>query len=169
MRPLILAALIAPATLHAQLGVPLSSLPGVERGVPSAVGGAASGGVQGVTVPGATLNRLMMAPASTTGAGVSTGQAIERTFFNDSSAPDASAGFGMTGGAAGTLTSSSTGAAPERGVAASGTGVRLPTSQQLMPQNLVPGYQSARGGGVSATGVGNVFTGTGIPRAGAAP
>jgi hypothetical protein len=170
MRSLILAILLLPATLHAQqLGVPLSSLPGVERGVPATVGGAAAGGVQGVTLSSGKLNRLMMAPANTGGAGGAQGEQIERAFFGDRPAPDGSAGFAMTDGTARVLTGAPPAQAPDRGVAASGTGVQLPTARQLMPQNLVPGYQSMRGGAVSPTGVGNVFTGSGVPRPGAAP
>jgi hypothetical protein len=170
MRLLILTAALLSAPLHAQQpGVPLSSLPGVERGVAATVGGAAAGGVQGVTLPGGTLNRLMMAPTSTTNAGTALGEEIERSFFNDRAAPDGSTRFGLTGGAAGTLTGTAQAQPPERGVAASGTGVQLPTSQQLMPQNLIPGYQTRRGGAVSPTGVANVFTGSGVPRPGAAP
>jgi hypothetical protein len=169
MRSLILVAvLLLPATLHAQqLGVPLSSLPGVERGVPAAVGGAAAGGVQGVTLSSGRLNRLMMAPANTGGA--APGEQIERAFFGDRPAPDGAAGFAMPEGTARVLTGAPPAQAPDRGVAASGTGVQLPTAGQLMPQNLVPGYQTMRGGAVSPTGVGNVFTGSGVPRPGATP
>lgn len=170
MRSLILVVLLVPGAMHAQqLGVPLSSLPGVERGVPTTVEGAAAGGVRGVALPSGTLNRLMMAPASTTGAGMTTGEQIERSFHGDQPTVDGAASFGMTGGAARTLTGAPPAQAPERGVAASGIGVQLPATGQLMPQNLVPGYQAMRRGAASPTGVSNVFTGSGIPRPGTAP
>jgi hypothetical protein len=154
-----------------QFGVPLSSLPGVEVGVPAVAGGS-SGGVQGVAVPGGTLERLLMTPTGTSQSAGSVGQQIERSFFGDRNAPPAASPYGMSGGPAGVLTGEGVGTRGGRSgsVTSQGTGVQLPTAQQLMPQHLIPGYQTTRGNGQrSPTGVGNVFTGTGQPRSGDNP
>ena len=166
----LLGLLALPATAQ-QLGVPLSSLPGVEVGTPSAAGGS-TGGIEGVAVPGGRLDRLLMAPTGTSRPAGSIGQEIERGFFGDRNVAPAAAPFGMSSGAAGALTGEGIGTRGGRSgsVTSQGTGVQLPTAQQLMPQNLIPGYQTTRPNGpVSPTGVGNVFTGSGQPRAGDNP
>jgi hypothetical protein len=173
MRILVVAILLAPAALHAQLGVPLSSLPGVAPGVPAEVGGAMQGGIQGIAIPTATLNRLMGGPTGTAASGGNIGAQIEQSFFGgNTAATPSAASYGLSGGAARTVTGESLPSASggSSSVKPSGTGVQLPTAQQLMPANLIPGYQSLRGtGSASPTGVGNVFTGSGQPRPGAGP
>jgi hypothetical protein len=173
MRVVAACLLLAPAMLHAQqLGVPMSSLPGVEAGVATAVGNAAAGAIEGVSLPAGALNRLLMAPTATGPVNATAGQDIERSFFANGTAPqEASGGFGLQGAAASAISGSAlTRSAASGSVQSSGTAVQLPTSQQLMPANLIPGYQVTRSGaGASPTGVENVFTGTGIPRPGTAP
>jgi hypothetical protein len=170
MRLLTLVLLAAAPVLHAQqLGMPMSAMPGVEAGMGAVVGNTGAGGIEGISLPAGALNRLLMAP-STSRPGGDVGREIERSFFGGDAA-SGTAGVGMQGGAARALT----GAAPPQpsprgGVQASGTAIQLPTSQQLMPSNMIPGYQSTRGlGTASPTGVENVFTGSGIPRPGGAP
>lgn len=160
---------VAPA-LHAQsLGSPMSSLPGVEAGVSAVVGNAVSGGVDGIRLPQATLERLMMAPAAT-GRSSAIGQQIERSFHGDGTAQADEPGYGLQGRAAGTITGESVSRTTQSGsVTGGGTAVQLPSSQQLMPANLIPGYQSVRNSNASATGVENVYTGSGVPRSGTAP
>jgi hypothetical protein len=159
------------AAVAQQLGVPLSSLPGVEAGMPAVTGGS-SGGIEGIAVPGGRLDRLLMAPTGTSQTAVSVGQQIERSFFGEGRSAPGAAPFGMNGGAASALTGDDIRARGGRGatVAPQGVGVQLPTAQQLMPQHLVPGYQTLRSNAsASPTGVGNVFTGSGQPRAGESP
>ncbi len=166
---LILIGVAVPAAGFAQqLGVPLSSLPGVEVGTPSGGGGVA-GGIEGVA--GGRLDRLLMAPTGTSSSAGSVGQEIERSFFGDRNAAPAAAPYGVNGGAASALTGEGLGAGGRSGsVVRQGVGVQLPSSQQLMPQHLIPGYQTMRNNAPgSPTGVGNLFTGSGQPRAGDGP
>ena len=173
MRILFLGILLAPAALHAQqLGVPLSSLPGVEAGVASQVGSAVQGGIDGVAIPAAAINRLLGSPTGTMVNSAEIGAQIERSFFNGNTAgtPATASSYGLSGGAAQAVAGQLPAAASGGAVTASGVAVQLPAAQQLMPANLIPGYQSLRGtGNASPTGVGNVFTGTGLPRSGDAP
>jgi len=175
MRLSAIAILLIPAALNAQqLGVPLSSLPGVEAGIASQVGAASQGGIEGVAIPAAAINRLLGSPTGTTVNGANIGAQIEQSFFNGNTASspnqNATPGYGMSGGAARTITGQPVTTSTGSGVTASGVGVQLPPTQQLMPANLIPGYQSLRGAGNgSPTGVNNVFTGSGQPRAGDGP
>jgi hypothetical protein len=169
--PLLVALLLPVGAAAQQLGVPLSSLPGVEVGGAAATGGS-TGGIQGLAVPGGALDRLLMTPTGTSRSAANIGQQIERSFFGDRNPAPAASPYGMSGGAAGVLTGDGVGTRGGRSgsVTSQGAGVQLPTAQQLMPQHLIPGYQTTRGNSQgSPTGVGNVFTGTGQPRSSDAP
>jgi hypothetical protein len=172
MRLLILVLLAAAPALHAQqLGMPMSAMPGVEAGMGTVVGNTGAGGIEGISLPAGALNRLLMAPTGTRPGG-DVGREIERSFFGgDAAASAGAAGVGLQGAAARAVTGAPPPQpSPRGGVQASGTAIQLPTSQQLMPSNMIPGYQSTRGlGTASPTGVENVFTGSGIPRPGGAP
>ena len=174
MGRLLFTLLLIPAAAAAQLGVPMSSLPGVQSAIPAAAASGAGGGAaSGIVIPQERLNRLLGATIGG-GSAASVGDQIERSFYGTgkSGRVAAEAGIGLAGPAVRSIAGSAPTGAGESGVAANGVGVTLPASQSLLPSSArVPGSVT-RGSGTGAestTGVSNLYSGTGRPRSGDNP
>jgi hypothetical protein len=178
----LLLALAASPVGAQQLGMPMSQMPGVET-LGNGVGGQSGARtIEGIVLPDGAVRRLTSAlPGSGVTNTQSIGLEIEKSFY----AP-------VGGRADATMESLMKGAVPKsqaeleaskavvgetwratepqnvRGVTVNGVAISLPSSQSLLPSGLIPGFVSARtkDGG---TGVSNLFTGSGIPRAADGP
>lgn len=158
MRFLIALALLVPPAAGAQLGAPMSSLPGVQSGAGAVPGAGTAAAGSGIPIPRERLDRVLRASGVGAPAGSNVGEEIERSFHG--AQPERRRAFADFPGAI---------AAP--GVAAPGIGVAVPIATPGVPPVPALGTMRAApaGGSPSTTGVGNLYTGTGRPRAGDAP
>ncbi len=181
---LLIIALSAGPSAAQQLGYPMSEMPGVEtiQNGQQAQPSAATQTVEGVVLPQSVIKRLTAAVPGVSGASTAQdiGVQIERSFYERAgdtrSRADAKLQNLMQGAspneqreleAARAVAGDVWAGTRPRGTGAvtvDGVTISLPPSQSLMPGALTPGFLTTRKA-AGGTGVSNLFTGSGVPRA----